>query len=108
MKSETLIGTKKFTGDSGKQVAIEYYFLKDYRFGESENPLCGIKIVKQEVVFGERSMEVETAPAISYAERFVKQILNTMMRNQVTPIHMLEIIDEFITQNEESVQEMRG
>jgi hypothetical protein len=101
-KSEILVGARTFTQISGRETSVEYYFLKDYRTDEEERPLCGIKVIKEEQINGEIKVEEEVAPALSYSERFVKQIINTMIRNLVTPIHMLEVIDEYMTNEEAS------
>jgi|GEM_PF-1871888 len=101
-KIEILVGTKTFMGVTGNEVSIEYYFLKDYRTDEEERPLCGIKLIKEEHVNGEKTVAEEIAPALSYSERFVKQIINAMIRNLVTPVHMLEVIDEYMAKEEVS------
>jgi len=104
MKRETLSGVRHFKGRQQRDIQVEYYFLKDYRFGEDESPLCGIKIVKSEIIDDQDHREVETAPSISYSEKFVKQIIQVMMQGLVTPIHMLEVIDQMVTLNQQEVK----
>jgi hypothetical protein len=98
MKKIVLIDAIQLKGSSGKEMKVEYYFVKDYRFAEERLPLCGIKIIKQENKGREVVREVEIAPAISYSEKFVKQMIRKMIKNLVTPIHMLEVIDELVSE----------
>ncbi|HIT89170.1 MAG TPA: hypothetical protein IAC41_01960 [Candidatus Merdenecus merdavium] len=98
MKKSVLMDVVELQRSLDKTVRVEYYFVKDYRFEEDSRPLCGIKIVKWESRGTEVKKEIEIAPAISYSEKFVKQMIQKMVKNMVTPIHMLEVIDDLVTE----------
>ena len=52
------------------------------------------KIIKEN---GTIKKEKEIARAISYSQHYVEQLIQVLLRNQVTPMTMIEIIDEYIT-----------
>lgn len=98
MKQMILVGMKEFEGDDGQLIQVEYYFTKDNRGDQDRTPLCGIQLIKWNKMKEAVEKEVEILPAISYSERFVRQILDKLMRNTVTPMQMTEVIDDLVSQ----------
>lgn len=91
MKQIFLEGKKTVQLEDNRVMDLAYYLLENSR--EDNTVLYGIKITKTI----DEYTESEEVDAISYSKEFVQQIIQTLMKNEVTPISMIEIIDEIIT-----------
>lgn len=91
MKQIFLEGKKTVQLEDNRVMDLAYYLLENPR--EDNTVLYGIKITKTI----DEYTESEEVDAISYSKEFVQQIIQTLMKNEVTPISMIEIIDEIIT-----------
>lgn len=71
---------------------------------ESEFPhhlLYGICVRKQE--YGQSQPEEARTPPISYSEHFVRRLLQQVITHGVTPMCLLEVIDELLSAFEEQL-----
>ena len=93
MNTLNLEGTKNLKLDNGNEILLSYYLME---WGKKENRemLYGIQIEKKD---GE-NIEVENSGCISHSKGFVLELIHKMMENTVTPITMLYIIDDVITE----------
>lgn len=93
MKQIFLEGKKSVELEDKSVMELEYYLIENQKNEELDKALYGVKIAKR---IGDYT-ESEEVDAISYSKEFVKQILDKLMENEVTPISMIEIIDDLVT-----------
>ena len=93
MNSLYLKGTKKLQLENHHEILLSYY-LMEWRKKEDKKTLYGIQIEKKD---GE-NIETENSGCLSYSQDFVLQLIHKMMENTVTPITMLYVIDDVITE----------
>ena len=74
----------------------QYYFRmtkKDFDFGHA----FGIEIERQDLIEGEVvRIERDSINKISNKEEKVKELLNLVHKNQVSPIHLVDILGEYV------------
>ncbi len=74
----------------------QYYFRmtkKDFDFGQA----FGIEIERQDLIEGEVvRIERDSINKISNKEEKVKELLNLVHKNQVSPIHLVDILGEYV------------
>ncbi|MCI9051893.1 MAG: hypothetical protein HFI05_08220 [Lachnospiraceae bacterium] len=97
MRGQELVGVTEFHDKEGHKIQLEYYLLSEPRDIEEEIVIYGIEIKKIIKENGTIKKEKEIARAISYSQHYVEQLIQVLLRNQVTPMTMIEIIDEYIT-----------
>lgn len=74
----------------------QYYFRmtkKDFDFGHA----FGIEIERQDLIEGEVvKIERDSINKISNREEKVKELLDLVYRNKVSPIHLVDILGEYV------------
>lgn len=95
MRHVNLIGEKQVLVDDEKMMILSYYLIEDSSKVKDEqvNNLYGIRIQKQ---FG-GIVESEEVEALSYSKEVVLQLIETLMEFTVTPMTLVEVVDELIT-----------
>lgn len=95
MKHVNLIGEKQVLVDDEKMMILSYYLIEESSKVKDEqvNNLYGIRIQKQ---FG-GIVESEEVEALSYSKEVVLQLIETLMEFTVTPMTLVEVVDELIT-----------
>lgn len=93
MKTECLIGSRVIWDCNNSKIKLEYYLTASKWNPEEKETLYGIKIVKYQF----ENREVEALKGISYSKKFVEQMISCLMDHTVTPICMLEVVDDYIT-----------
>ncbi len=84
------MGERRFISDRGLGVHLNYYLTK--KTGRTAyDALYGIRIEKR--IQGERD-ESEQTPALSASRQIVEQLAGKLMAGAVTPVCMMEIIDD--------------
>lgn len=84
------MGERRFISDRGLGVHLNYYLTK--KTGRTAyDALYGIRIEKK--IQGERD-ESEQTPALSASRQIVEQLAGKLMAGAVTPVCMMEIIDD--------------
>ena len=86
------VGEREFVSDRGLGIHLNYYLTK--KTGRTAyDALYGIRIEK--TVQGEQE-ETEQTPALSASRQMVEQLAGKLMAGAVTPICMIEIIDDLM------------
>lgn len=94
MKRIDLIGERNVELEDQREMVLHYYLIEEpSKANGSMNYLYGIKIEKQ---FG-GIVESEEVEALSYSKEVVLQLINTLMECTVTPMTLVEVVDELIT-----------
>ncbi|NLZ80964.1 MAG: hypothetical protein GX913_04075 [Clostridiales bacterium] len=96
MKTNDLIGTKEIWDCNNMKIKLEYYLVATKSKIEEKETLYGIQIIKCQREEREMQKEVEAITGISYSRKLVEQIITSLMDNTVTPMCMLEIVDDYI------------
>lgn len=92
MKILSMEGKKLLEMEDGTWLQLEYYLTEDE--SESfEDKLYGLAIIGIE---GDNA-EMESVEKVSYSKDIVQEMLHTLISYSVTPIGMLDIVDEMIT-----------
>ncbi len=82
---------------NGQPLRIQY-FLTCRESAQASQSLYGICVRKYT---GDEALPEEAVtPPISYSEEFVRQLLQHLIRNAVTPMCLLEVLDELLTQKQ--------
>lgn len=97
MKKKYLIGTAQLEDTESGRMELEYYLLEECRDTGVDITLYGIEIKKLIRENTAIRREKESAGAISYSKTYVEKMIRLLIKNTVTPMGMLEIIDEYIT-----------
>lgn len=95
MRHVNLIGEKQVLVDDVKMMILSYYLIEESSKVKDEqvNNLYGIRIQKQ---FG-GIVESEEVEALSYSKEVVLQLIETLMEFTVTPMTLVEVVDDLIT-----------
>jgi uncharacterized protein (DUF2267 family) len=97
MKRFSLIGERNVKLENQMEMVLKYYLVEgpSKEQGDMDRSifLYGIKIEKQ---FG-RIVESEEVEALSYSKEVVLQLIQKLIECTVTPITLVEVVDELIT-----------
>lgn len=94
MKKLYLEGTKTIKLEGGHTAELNYYLLETVKKGNKDSTLYGIQIEKKDG----GDLEVESSGVISYSKEIVRQMIHKLMEHTVTPIVMLDIVEDMITE----------
>ena len=72
------------------------YFLTQKQSEDSEKFLFGVAVTKE----ASGVFEEEVVDNLSYSQQEAEDMLNILAANQVTPICLVEIVDELVTRKE--------
>ncbi|CRZ33398.1 hypothetical protein DFR55_11940 [Herbinix hemicellulosilytica] len=92
MKKMSLLFSNEVTLEDNRIMRLEYNITEN-RSSDTDEPYYGILIAK----YLDGSKEVEEIEGISYSRDKVEAIAKILHRNTVTPISMVEIVDDLIT-----------
>jgi len=97
MQKEFLIETRSVTDEKGTLLNLKYYLIEEKT--PQAVPLYRICIKKS---FAERPgvEEAESTPPVSDSETHARQMLCQLIKNAVTPVCLLEIVDDMMTKEE--------
>ncbi len=94
MQKEYLIETRAVADEKGTLLNLRYYLIKEERSG-SPLPLYRIRITKS--FSGNPCIEeVRSTPPVSTSESRARSLLSSLIRNAVTPVCLLEILDDMM------------
>lgn len=94
MRKQYLKGTRKIKLEGLRNIETKYYLVEENREGCGKSgKLFGIEIIKTE----SDVTESEYTGAISHSKEIVEEILLKLMDNYITPISLIEIVDEIVT-----------
>lgn len=99
MKNMYLIGTREIEDSLKHSMKLEYYLIEDFGKQDKEVPVYGICIKKLFVENGKELEEQETTEGLSYSKEIVMQMIDKLISNSVTPVSMVEIVDNLISES---------
>ncbi len=82
-----------------KEINLEYYMLEvdGYNFEEGRQKVYGIQVVKTEVDNNNRiHTETELVPDISPDKEAVREIIQKLIKNKVTPVSLQDVLEDTI------------
>ncbi|MCI9383589.1 MAG: hypothetical protein HFI24_05210 [Lachnospiraceae bacterium] len=95
MQKEFLIETRAVADEKGNLLNLKYYLI------EEEQPLSVTPLyricIKKSVTEKPGVEETESTPPVSHSEAFARQMLRRLITNAVTPVCLLEIVDDMMT-----------
>jgi hypothetical protein len=72
---------------------IEYYLTEEKSETKSQVPVYGMSIVKKDG----SCVEIENSGGVSHSSEVVKGMLHALAKGAITPISMIEVVDELVT-----------
>ena len=87
-------GEETVMDEEMQEFRLRYYLREDLRDLSSGRCLYGIRIVCGRKMDGQWKTEEETAEAISDSRDYVRFLLEKFRRGRVTPVSLLELVDE--------------
>ncbi len=94
MKQEQLLFSNRVMLEDTRSMQLDYCLIENVSREDQGTPFYGIKIMKH---LGD-TMEMEEVEGISASRENVMTILKKLFQFEVTPISMIEIVDELVTQ----------
>ncbi len=92
MRKKELLFKNEVTLDDDRLMRLEYNLTVNHT-DDSNEPYYGIQIIK----YLDDNLEMDEVGGISYSKDKVKSITRILFQHVVTPISMVEIIDDIIT-----------
>lgn len=86
------VGATSVIVDGGENMDLKYYLIKEEKtFEDINDPITtyGVEIDKNNI-------EREMIRDVSVNEAEVNKVINTLINNQVTPIHLYDVIENFL------------
>ncbi len=96
MKQLQLLFSNEVTLEDDRIMKLDYSLSEKISESEPREPYYGIKITG--VLDG--LVESDEIPGISTSKEFVMNIIKKLCQFEVTPISMVEIVDELVTQGQ--------
>lgn len=98
MKEEIYTGENTFQNDEGNKFLLKYYIIKEFiNTIDFTKPLFKIAVYKYDVSNYENVIETEESTAISQSISVVKKMAEQLRELRITPICMLEVLDDLIS-----------
>ena len=98
MQKEFLIETRSVADEKGTLLNLKYYLIEEEP-PQSAAPLYRI-CIKKSIAEHPGVEEAESTPPVSDSELFTRQVLKQRIQNAVTPVCLLEIVDDMITRED--------
>lgn len=93
MKKMELLFSNEIVLEDSRRMKLDYSLTENCPEGESSEPYYGIHITKY---LGE-AVEADEVSGVSYSKDRVISMLRKLFQFEVTPISMVEIIDDLVT-----------
>lgn len=98
MQKEFLIETRAVTDEKGNLLNLKYYLI------EEEGPISAAPLyricVKKSLSEHPGVEEAESTPPVSDSETDARRMLQSLITNAVTPVCLLEIVDDMMTKED--------
>lgn len=88
-----LIGKRIISIVPEREMVLEYFMLEEF-YETSQSATYGAKIRKVE----DGHEETESIMGITSSKEVITDLINLLLENVVTPITMVEIVDDFVTE----------
>lgn len=98
MHKEFLIETRSVTDEKGTLLNLKYYLIEE-ELPQPAAPLYRI-CIKKSTAGNPGVEEAESTPPVSHSETFTRRMLRQLIRNAVTPVCLLEIVDDMMTKED--------
>lgn len=85
--------SNELTLEDESRMKLDYCLTERYSETEESKPYYGIRITKH---LGD-DVEYEEVTGLSYSREKVEDVLQILFRYEVTPISMVEIVDDLVT-----------
>ncbi|TAH68008.1 MAG: hypothetical protein EWM47_08545 [Anaerolineaceae bacterium] len=92
MRKLELLFQNEVTLEDDRMMRLEYKLTENHST-DNEEPYYGIQIIK----YLDDNLEMEEVKGVSYSKDKVKSMAKILFQHVVTPISMVEIIDDLIT-----------
>jgi hypothetical protein len=92
MRKKELLFKNEVTLDDDRMMRLEYNLIEN-RSTNNEEPYYGIQIIK----YVDDNLEMDEVSGVSYSMDKVKTITKILFQHVVTPISLVEIIDDLVT-----------
>lgn len=93
MKEKELLFSSEVILEDNRCMKLNYSLLATNKEEGAGEPYYGISISK----YLDNTVETEEVEGISYSREAVVSMIKTLYRNEVTPISMIEIVDDLVT-----------
>lgn len=93
------IGTEELQGCSAKEISLEYYMIEvnGYSYELEQQRLYGIQVIKTEIDEANKiNTETELIPDVSSNKDTVKGIIEKLVENKVTPICLMNVLEDIV------------
>jgi hypothetical protein len=94
MKQVYLLFSNEVTLEDERRMKLDYSLTEKYSKVDHTTPFYGIQIVKHL----EDIVETEEVTGVSYSKEAVVSIIKKLFQYEVTPISMIEIVDELVSE----------
>lgn len=94
MKQLELLFSSEVRLEDERRMKLDYCLTAEYAHSGQPEPYYGIRITKR---LGNLE-EMEEVRGISYCKDSVISMIKKLFQHEVTPIHLVEIVDDLITQ----------
>lgn len=98
MQKEFLIETRSVADEKGTLLNLKYYLIEEEQ-PQATAPLYRICIKKSIAEYPDIE-EAQSTPPVSDSELFTRRVLKQLIQNAVTPVCLLEIVDDMITKED--------
>lgn len=99
MYTMLLVNNKKVELEN-KELSIDYFLTETKQFYKDKiKSVYGIKVISKVITRNETYYEVESVINISYSKKLVLKLLDQLAKHIVTPVCLIEIIDELMTED---------
>ncbi|MFP4698166.1 MAG: DUF6514 family protein [Eubacteriales bacterium] len=96
-----LEGVRKVTVEKNKKLEMQYYITElDHYIADHLTQIYGIEIINKVDEKGGTYYEKECVTNLSFSKDYVQRLINILMNNLVTPVCMIEIIDELMNDSQ--------
>lgn len=92
MRKMELLFSNEVTLYDDKKMRLEY-ILTENRSPDKNQPYYGIQIIK----YFDDNQEMDEVKGISYSKAKVESLTQTLFQHLVTPISLVEVVDDLIT-----------
>jgi hypothetical protein len=94
MKQVYLMYSNEVKLEDERRMKLDYSLTEKYAETDQNTPYYGIQVAK----YLDDTVEKEEVTGISYSKDTVVAIIKKLLQFEVTPISMVEIVDELITE----------
>lgn len=92
-----LTGKQRFLDDKQREIVVSYYLMED-----QEKGTYGVAVEKRQE--GSDIVEWDAVPRLSTSMQLADRVVQSLIRNKVTPVSFAESLDEIMIREEKNDQ----